>query len=88
MEWPSMAELRGKMASSLLGIVDEDRFCESLKKARRNDHTLTQALKRTLFLESWLRHLTVYGLTGLVAHPTTLVFSRAEGPNASVQRFS
>ena len=75
MEWPSLAELGERMVSSFLGIVDGDRFWESLEKARRNEQSLTEVLKRTLFFESWLRHLAVHGLTGLMKpQETPLVF--------------
>jgi asparagine synthase (glutamine-hydrolysing) len=59
--WPSMDEIGEHMVSSSLGIVDPDRFLEALQKARRNEEVPIASLKRTLFLESWLRHLTVCG---------------------------
>ena len=50
------------MVSSSIGIVDPDRFAEALQKARRNEDVPIGSLKRTLTLESWLRHLTLQGV--------------------------
>jgi asparagine synthase (glutamine-hydrolysing) len=67
-EWPSLAEMGGRMVGSSLGIIDPDRFWEALQKARRNEEVPGDSLRRTLTLESWLRHLTSQGvLTDLVS---------------------
>ena len=56
-EWPSVAETGWRLAGSSAGIVDPDRFLEALEKAWRKDEVPVRGLKRTLTLESWLRHL-------------------------------
>jgi asparagine synthase (glutamine-hydrolysing) len=61
-EWPSPAEMGWRMAGSSAGIINADRFLEALEKARRNEEAPIDSLKRTLTLESWLRHLTSQGV--------------------------
>ncbi len=62
-EWPSLAEMGWRMVGSSLGIIDPDRFWQALQKARRNEGApLESLLRRTLTLESWLRHLTSHGV--------------------------
>ena len=56
-EWPSVEEIGQHIAGSSAGIIDLDRFGEALQKARRNEVVPIESLKRTLTLESWLRHL-------------------------------
>ena len=56
-----MAQLGGvgqHIVGSSVGIIDPDRFAEALQKAQRNEDVSIGSLKRTLTLESWLRHLT------------------------------
>src|SRR5579864_7866733 len=60
--WPDAGEVGRHILSSSLGIVDPDRFLEALEKARRNEEVPTDSLKRTLTLESWLRHLASQGV--------------------------
>ena len=47
------------MISGSVGLVNLDRFWEALEKAQRNEDVSIGMLKRTLTLESWLRHLTI-----------------------------
>jgi asparagine synthase (glutamine-hydrolysing) len=61
-EWPSLMEVGQHIRSSSIGIVDRDRFAEALQKARHNEEVPIGDLKRTLTLESWLRHLTIQGV--------------------------
>jgi asparagine synthase (glutamine-hydrolysing) len=63
-DWPNLPEMEQGMVGSFLGIIDLDRFGEALQKARRNEEIPINSLKRTLSLESWLRHLTVLGVRG------------------------
>jgi asparagine synthase (glutamine-hydrolysing) len=57
-EWPRLkTEIGDHMASSLLGIIDSDRFAEALQNVARNEAYVIQDLKRTLTLEGWLRQL-------------------------------
>ena len=67
-EWPSLAEIGQHIVGSSVGIIDPDRFGEVLQKARRNQEVSLDGLKRTLTLESWLRHLT---LQGILTNPIT-----------------
>jgi asparagine synthase (glutamine-hydrolysing) len=61
-EWPRLAEIGQRPVSSSVGIVDENRFLEALEKARRKQDVPIGSLKRTLKLESWLRHVTRHGV--------------------------
>lgn len=60
--WPSLNEIGQAMVSSSIGIIDSHRLLEALKRAQRNEEVPIQSLNRTLFLESWLRHLTAQGV--------------------------
>jgi asparagine synthase (glutamine-hydrolysing) len=64
-EWPSLEEMGWCLASSSTRIVDADRFLEALQKARRNEAVQDGSLRRTLMLESWLRHLIGQGVLKL-----------------------
>ncbi len=59
-EWPGLAEVGQHMVSSSMGFIDPNRFLEALQKARCNGNVPINGLRRTLTLESWLRHLTVH----------------------------
>jgi asparagine synthase (glutamine-hydrolysing) len=48
------------MVGSSIGIMDTNRFVEALHRARRNEDVPISILRRTLTLESWLRHLTIH----------------------------
>jgi asparagine synthetase B (glutamine-hydrolysing) len=61
-EWPSLAEMGWHIVGSSIGIINADRFFKALQKARRNEEVPIESLKRTLTLESWLRHLTIQGV--------------------------
>jgi asparagine synthase (glutamine-hydrolysing) len=61
-EWPSPVEIGQHLRSSSIGIVDRDRFAESLQKARQNEDVPIGSLKRVVTLESWLRHLAFHGI--------------------------
>jgi asparagine synthetase B (glutamine-hydrolysing) len=55
-EWLSLIEICDHMVSSVLGVVDANRFGEALQKAGDDNDSLSNLL-RTLTLESWLQHL-------------------------------
>jgi asparagine synthase (glutamine-hydrolysing) len=61
-EWPSLVDVRGHTVGTSIGIIDPDRFSEALQKAHRSEEVHLDELKRTLTLESWLRHLTSLGV--------------------------
>jgi len=63
--WPQFAEMTQNMLSSSLGIVDSQRISETLEKIRRGETVPIVALKRTLFLESWLKDLRALGIVDL-----------------------
>ena len=60
-EPPRLLEIGPHLTGSSVGILDPDRFGEALQKAQRNEEAPIEGLKRTLTLESWLRHLTIHG---------------------------
>ncbi len=63
--WAHFAEMTQNMLSSSLGIVDSARISEALQKVRRGEEVPIVALKRTLWLEGWLKDLRVLGIINL-----------------------
>jgi hypothetical protein len=62
-KWPSMDEIGHHLLSSSIGIVHANRFFKALQKAGHTEETsLVDGLRRTLTVESWLRHLTGHGV--------------------------
>jgi hypothetical protein len=61
-EWPTVVEIGDTLVSSSLGIVVPNLFLQALQKARRNEEVPFESLARTVFLESWLRHLAIRGV--------------------------
>jgi asparagine synthase (glutamine-hydrolysing) len=61
-KWPSLAEIGEHVIGSSMGIIDRNRFMETVRQARRNEEVPVDCLKHSLFLESWLRHLTSRGV--------------------------
>jgi asparagine synthase (glutamine-hydrolysing) len=60
--WPTLLEMGQHFVSTSIGIIDSDRFTESLRKAPHDEEVPLDILRRTLELESWLRHLTIQGV--------------------------
>ena len=67
--WPSLMDIAQYTLGSSLGIIDRDRFAIALEKARYKEIVPIGSLKRTLTLESWLRHLTI---RGALTNPTPI----------------
>jgi asparagine synthase (glutamine-hydrolysing) len=63
--WAHFADMTQNMLSSSLGIVDSDRISETLQKVRRGEVIPIVTLKRTLYLEGWLKDLRALGLIHL-----------------------
>ncbi len=61
-EWPSWAEMGQHLVSGRLGIIDPNGFLKALEKAQRHELVFIINFRRTLLLESWLRHLIVQGV--------------------------
>jgi hypothetical protein len=59
-KWLEQVEKGQEMISSSIGIIDSTRLVEALHRARRGQYIPINILRRTLMLESWLRHLTVH----------------------------
>lgn len=68
-DWPRFSEIAQNMLSSSIGVVDSERLSESLQKVRRGQEVRMIALRRTLFLERWLKDL--YG-SGVLRLDTTM----------------
>jgi len=60
--WPNLAEIGEHIIGSFIGIIEKDRLVETVRQARRNEEVPVDSLKQSLFLESWLRHLTSRGV--------------------------
>jgi asparagine synthase (glutamine-hydrolysing) len=61
-EWPSWAEIGEHLVGSRFGIIDEHGFLDALEKAQREEIVPSVNFRRTLLLESWLRHLMIRGV--------------------------
>jgi len=68
-EWPCLADIGHHIVSSSLGIIDPNLLLEALQKARRKEEVPVDGLKRTLFLECWLRHLAIQGVLTMTSVP-------------------
>lgn len=58
-EWPSSLQIGPHVVSGSIGIIDPHRFEDALQKARHREEVAIDSLKRTLLLESWVRHLSI-----------------------------
>jgi asparagine synthase (glutamine-hydrolysing) len=63
--WAHFAEMTQHMLSNSLGIVDPEPILEVLHKVRRGERVPIVTLKRTLFLEGWLKDLRALGILNL-----------------------
>jgi len=63
--WAHFAEMTQNMLSSSLGIIDPERISETLQKVRRGEEVRMVTLRRTLFLEGWLKDLRALGIINL-----------------------
>ncbi len=61
-DWAHFAEMTQNMLSSSLGIVDPERISEALQKVRRGEEVPMITLRRTLFLEDWLKDVRALGI--------------------------
>ena len=64
-DWAHFSGMTQNMLSSSLGIVDSERISEALQKVRRGERVAMVTLKRTLFLEGWLKDLRALGIIDL-----------------------
>ena len=64
-DWAYYVEMTQNMFSSSLGIVDPERISEVLQKVRRGEEVPIVTLKRTLFLEGWLKDLRALAIIDL-----------------------
>jgi asparagine synthase (glutamine-hydrolysing) len=61
LETLASVEIGQHLVGSLLGIIDADRFSEALQKVSgKEEPSYLDMLKRTLWLEFWLRHLVTH----------------------------
>jgi asparagine synthase (glutamine-hydrolysing) len=87
-EWTTGVEIGQHMVSNSMGIVDPSRFCEAMRKARRNEGVPIERLMRTLMIEFWLRHLAIKGVLGksvFAQRRNCSSISETEGVHAPVQ---
>jgi len=61
-DWARFAEMTQNMLSSSLGIVDPERISEALRMVRRGEEVPMVTLRRTLFLEAWLKDIRKWGI--------------------------
>jgi len=64
-DWAHFAEMTQNMLGSSLGIVDPENISEVLQKVRRGEEVPMIQLRRTLFLEDWLKGLRALGIMNL-----------------------
>jgi asparagine synthase (glutamine-hydrolysing) len=63
--WAHFAEMTQNMLSGSLGIVDPESISQVLQKVRRGEKVPMLTLRRTLFLEGWLKDLCGLGIVNL-----------------------
>jgi asparagine synthase (glutamine-hydrolysing) len=56
-EWGRLSEMRHRMVSSGLGIIEPNSFYETLEKARHGQEVPIVALVRALAVEAWLKRI-------------------------------
>src|SRR5260370_32003090 len=78
-EWPSMTEIGRQIVGSSAGIIDPNRFLEALQKARSKEEVHVHILRRTLTLESSLRHLWIRGVLSTKGHSYSSHSEQREG---------
>ena len=61
-EWPNPTTIGQQIVSGAIGIIDPNLFLEALQEADGMQDVPIDSLKKTLTLESWLRHLTTQGV--------------------------
>ena len=64
-DWAQLAEMTQSLLSSSLGIVDAERLSEAFQKVRRGEEAPMVTLRRTLFLERWLKDIRAFGIINL-----------------------
>jgi asparagine synthase (glutamine-hydrolysing) len=67
-DWTHLVEMTKNMLSSSLGFVDQESISEALQKVRRGEEVPMVKLRRTLFLEDWLKDLRALGIINLERH--------------------
>ena len=70
-EWPSLVEIGQQIVGTSAAIIDPNRLFVVLQKVQRSEEVPFDSLKRTLTLESWLRHLTTKRVIGNIGQVTT-----------------
>jgi len=58
-KWVNLVDVSEHIVCASLGIIDPNRYCETLQKGGGGKEISIDSLSRTLTLESWLRHLTI-----------------------------
>jgi asparagine synthase (glutamine-hydrolysing) len=61
-DWPDLVEIGQNVVGGCMRFIDSRRFLKALQKVRDNERGPIESLKRTVTLESWLRHLTFQGV--------------------------
>jgi asparagine synthase (glutamine-hydrolysing) len=56
-EWSNLVEITPQIVSSSLGITDLDRLLATVQKGRRGEEVPMLTLRRTIWVEGWLRDL-------------------------------
>jgi asparagine synthase (glutamine-hydrolysing) len=64
-DWVHFAEMTQNMLISSLGIVNPECISEALQRVRRGEEVPMIALRRTFFLEDWLKDLRALGIVNL-----------------------
>ena len=64
-DWVHFAEMTQNMLISSLGIVNPECISEALQRVRRGEEVPMIALRRTFFLEEWLKDLRALGIINL-----------------------
>jgi len=62
LELPDLDKVRRSSKGCALGILDSERLAQTLKETGNTDGVPVEILTKTLTLESWLSHLTTFGI--------------------------
>jgi asparagine synthase (glutamine-hydrolysing) len=64
-DWTKLVEITKEMVGNSVGIVDQNRISEALKRARRGEDVHTVRLRRTINVECWLKSVQAQGVVSL-----------------------
>jgi len=71
-DWAHLEEMSRVLVSSKLGMVDQQRFEETVHKARQGQEVLVVSLMRTITIETWLRNVRARSTDQTISHESEI----------------